>query len=164
MRLIFYISLFLITVLCLKHRPDFNFNENYIESKESFTFCFELKNGSVADTRFSWVKPNKEFMFEDVLYDVKNIDSTDKYISIKCYSDIKETKILCSLKLKKNNTSASHSESPKINVSISLLVIALNSQLVLETPTSIDSDFNYVNKFKTIDYQSVLESPPDFSI
>ena len=164
MRLIFYISLFLITVLCLKHRPDFNFNENYIESKESFTFCFELKNGSVADSRFSWVKPNKEFMFEDVLYDVKNIDSTDKYITIKCYSDIKETKILCSLKLKKNNTSASHTESPKINVSISLLVIALNNQLVLETLTSKDSDFIYVNKFKTIDYQSVLESPPDFSI
>jgi hypothetical protein len=150
--------------LCLKHRPDFNFNENYFESKESFTFCFELKNGSVADSRFSWVKPNKEFMFEDVLYDVKNIDSTDKYITIKCYSDIKETKILCSLKLKKNNTSASHTESPKINVSISLLVIALNNQLVLETLTSKDSDFIYVNKFKTIDYQSVLESPPDFSI
>ena len=162
MRLFFYISLFLITVLCIKHRP--NFNENYFESKESFTFCFELKNGSVADSRFSWVKPNKEFMFEDVLYDVKNIDSTDKYITIKCYSDIKETKILCSLKLKKNNTSTSHTESPKINVSISLLAIALNNQLVLETLTSKDSDFNYVNKFKTIDYQSVLESPPDFSI
>ena len=164
MRLIFYISLFLITVLCLKHRPNFNFNENYFEIKESFTFCFELKNGSVADSRFSWVKPNKEFMFEEVLYDVKKINSTDKYITIKCYSDIKETKILCSLKLKKNNNSASHTESLKINISNSLQVISLNNQLVLETPTSKDSDFIYVNIFKTFDYQAVIESPPDISI
>ena len=72
------------------------------DAHETVTFSFKYRNSGIEDPRFTWAKPNKEFIYDGILYDITHIEYLQDRVVIKCHADIQETKIVSKLNLQKD--------------------------------------------------------------
>lgn len=73
-------------------------------------FEFDLKDGEIQAANFEWEERDKEFKFNNTMYDVVKIEAVNHQMKVYCYNDSGESKLekhLDEIHQKQNNPKAS---------------------------------------------------------
>jgi hypothetical protein len=129
-------------------------------SKEYLTrICIPVSN----KTAIRWIKENKEFVYNQDLYDIVSIEVKNDAVVYYCINDLKEKQIIKDFeKISKNKVNA---PSSKTQLNINLLLI-----LFFQSPENSYSDVPKEFRFPELFHfyisaiKDILSPPPEYSI
>ncbi|MCX6234249.1 MAG: hypothetical protein NT175_05925 [Bacteroidetes bacterium] len=129
-------------------------------SKEDLTrICIPVNN----KTAIRWIKENKEFVYNQDLYDIVSIEVKNDAIVYYCINDIKEKQLIRDFeKLSKNKVNAPRSKT-QLNLNFLLVFFFQSSENSLY---DVPKEFRFPDLFHfyTSAIKDILSPPPEYSI
>ncbi len=128
------------------------------EVHETVIFRFSSLEKKITDQRFTWIKANREFIYDGLLYDVSTIVYGDDEVLVTCHADIRETKLIAKSKLQQDHQKF-HVQS-KTGGYAAVLCVASQREVLIRYCTS-QSDFEQVAFCFTSELIGRSDPPPE---